>query len=78
MNATQLTNAARLLAHFANNITVNIDNAKAYQFWSARYFAAKEMLYICSGIEATIVKSENGNVTIKLTDSKTYNFTFEN
>jgi hypothetical protein len=74
----KLRNAARELALYSYNMCESIANADNYEFWRAKYMAAKYMLFALTGLEGTTIGIEDSEVIVMLTDeSNCYTFEFQ-
>ena len=73
----ELRTAAHLLARYSYNMSENIANVENYEFWRAKYMAAKYMLFALTGLDGTTIGNEDNEVIVMLTnDSNCYTFEF--
>lgn len=74
----KLWTAAHLLARYSYNMGENIANADSYEFWHARYMAARYMLFALTGLDSTTIGNEDNEVIVMLSDdSNCYTFEFK-
>lgn len=74
----KLRNAARELARYSYNMGENIANRDNYEFWRAKYMAARYMLFALTGLDGTTIGNENNEVIVMLSDeSNCYTFEFQ-
>lgn len=74
----KLRTAAHELARYSYNMGENIANIENYEFWRAKYMAAKYMLFALTGLDGTTIGNEDNEVIVMLSDdSNCYTFEFK-